>query len=176
MPTSFPTLPTWTAGAIVTKAQMDTLNEALTFLRNPPTCVVYHSINQSIPNNTLTSLAFNTERIDPWAMHDGGSNTRITIPSGGDGVYMITANISWAAQSASRLVQIILNGSTQLANQEILLGSSKALGQSIGRLYRLAAGDYVEVKVLQDSGVSLNVEVVANLSPEFSVAWVGTGL
>ena len=37
----------------------------------------------------------------------------------------------------------------------------------------LAAGDYVELQVLQDSGIPLNVTMHSDYTPVFSMHWIG---
>lgn len=175
MATLYPTLPTWVTSAIVTKAQLDLMNQALTFLRNPPMCIVYHNANQAIANNTLTALALNSERVDPWAMHSTAvNNSRVTVPASGDGVYNISGHVGWAAGTAGRrLIGIYLNG-TAIAQQEVP-SASAAFSMSVARNgFPLVAGDYVEIQVLQVSGGSLNVDLGSGVT-EFSVTWAGTG-
>lgn len=134
-------------------------------------CHVYHDANQSINNNTLTTLAFNSERYDPtpYAMHSTvTNNSRITcvVP----GRYYIGASIRWAvATGGRRLVRIRLNGTTDivLAESGSLIDASTVAAQPYGTEYGLVAGDYLEVLVLHTQGAALNVEVQAAHSPEF---------
>jgi hypothetical protein len=41
---------------------------------------------------------------------------------------------------------------------------------SVGTVYALGAGDYVEAQVFQDNGATLSVRQVAATSPEFGMA------
>jgi hypothetical protein len=67
------------------------------------------------------------------------------------------------------------NGSTLIARSQELPGDDD---ETITTQVHLAAGDYVEVVVLQTSGASLPVaanDVAQEITPEFSMAWLAPG-
>ena len=143
---------------------------------NPPACRVYHDAAQSIANGTETSLAFNSERYDTAAMHDTATNnSRITI--GAAGLYVITTHIEFATNvTGQRYAFIRLNGATILAMQTGWEGAGGVgLYINLATTERLAAADYLEVRVYQNSGAALNVTSTARRSPEFTATWVGLG-
>lgn len=168
---------TITTGQLVTATLMN--NEwagNISFLANPPTCRVYNNAAISIPNVTTTPLTFNSERFDTDSMHSMVSNTgRITFNTAG--VYVVTANISWAASAVGfRITNIRLNGATVLASTSSVVRSDGFLDVPCPTIYKFAVGDYIEVTVFQNSGAALNVSAGGgSFTPEFAAAWVGNG-
>jgi len=141
-----------------------------------PAAGVYHNAAQSIGNFVTTALAFNSERFDNASLHDTATNnSRLTAPVAG--LYQITGCMEWASGAGSlRAIGLRVNGTTIIAvDYSGPIGGGLATAQSISALYKLAAGDYVELVVLQDSGGALNVNASGNYSPEFAMARVGTG-
>ena len=138
-----------------------------------PAARVTNSTPQSAANvPTFTTLAFDTERFDTAALHTG-SDTRLTAPIAG--LYVVSAQISWDAASnvGARELAINKNGSTIIARTVSAPSPSpNTTEQSITTLANLAAGDFVEVKLRQNSGGSLTVFTAPEFSPEFSMVWV----
>ena len=131
------------------------------------TCRVYHSIIQSILDNTATALAFDSTVFDTDGMHDTiTNNSRITIQS--PGYYLIGANIVFAVSSVGfRDLRIRLNGSINIANTKVVPPSTAATQMNINTLFKLNQGDYLEVQVQQNSGAALDMLRIASTSPEF---------
>ena len=159
-------------GQVAPAAWGDTVNQDLNALATPPSCRVYNTANLSIPNAASSALTFNAERYDSDSMHSTVSNTnRITCVTAG--LYRITANL-YLASNATGFREAILrvNGVTQIArdNKMALTGTVTALNPTTE--WRLAAGDYVEVLVFQNSGAALNVVAGASETPEFSAVWL----
>ncbi len=76
---------TWNAGETVTAALMNThVRDNLNWLGNDaPRCGALRDTNQSIPNNTLTTISYTgVDEFDVGAMHDpgGGNPSRVTVP------------------------------------------------------------------------------------------------
>lgn len=138
-----------------------------------PSARVYHSVSQSIPNATVTVLAFNSERFDTDGIHDTvTNNSRLTCKTAGK--YLIIGNIHFAANATgARAIHIRLNGATFIANDGRASASATDVNVlTISTLYQLNAGDYVELTVWQNSGGALNVLSSANFSPEFMMVKV----
>lgn len=137
-------------------------------------CRVYNSALQTIANNSLVALTFDSERYDNGGMHSTSSNTsRITAATAG--VYAMAVAISWAANSVGiRVVTIRLNGTTRIVSNNIPTSvTGGGVDENCGTVYRLAASDYVEAMVYQDSGGNLDVALVGNYSLEFACQWIG---
>lgn len=133
---------------------------------------VYHNAAQSIPNNTATTLAFNSERNDTDTIHDTvTNNSRLTCKTAG--VYAISGTLEYATNATGeRSVAIRLNGTTYIA------AAANSGGISVTQLscttqYIMAVNDYIELIAFQDSGGALNVNSTANYSPEFMMTRLG---
>lgn len=122
-------------------------------------CSVWNSANQSLSNNTYTALTFNSEDYDTDAFHSTSSNTsRITIPSGKAGYYLITATALFDVSSTgSRTLTIKKNGTTDLLYTLMPSQATDETSTAITLLTNAAVGDYYEVFARQKSGGNLNV-------------------
>jgi hypothetical protein len=122
---------------------------------------------QSIPDTTQTVASFDTENYDTDSMVDiGGNPTRITIQT--DGKYFIEFVGYFASNSTGYRYAAIYEGGSIL----IGLDSKQAVNGTITGVnphatLSLVAGNYLEIKVAQTSGGSLN------LVGAFSVTRVG---
>lgn len=136
---------------------------------------VYHNANISIPDSTLTTLNFNSERYDTSAIHSTSTNNeRLTFPLAG--CWRITANIRFAVNSTGiRGALLYLDGSTLIGYT--LTPNAGATFPTIIQVtadWTVAANDYAIVKAQQTSGGALNVEVDAAYSPEFWCEYLGS--
>jgi hypothetical protein len=117
--------------------------------------------NQSIANVTITSISFDgTDIIDTNGFHDPSTNnSRMTIPTGYGGKYLIQSNLQFAANvTGGREVYIRKNGSTDLqVIQSVVSSNTGSINMSISGTYALVAGDYVEIRAYQSSGGSLDI-------------------
>ena len=130
----------------------------------------HHSVDQSISNNSDTVVALNSERFDTDTIHDNiSNNSRLTATTAGK--YLILAQATFAANGTGiRMVSIRLNGVTFLARFSMSAASSFRHLLIAVTFADLAATDYVEMLVYQNSGAALNLEVAAQYSPEFTMA------
>lgn len=141
---------------------------------DPPRCRVRNSANIAVANTTNTIITFDTEEFDVGGMHSTTTNTgRITIPTGGDGTYLVGCHASWAANATgARSIYIRLNGSTLLV-PDTKPASSATVVERMGcsTIAKLVAGDYVEVIAYQESGGSLNITTEYQ-NPGFYAIWL----
>lgn len=138
-----------------------------------PTCRVYRTTDQSIPNNTQTAITFDAERHDTDGLHSTVSNTgRVTITTAG--VYQLTGSAHFAGNATGyRELAIRLNGATLITRaRELSPTAAVGAALNVSTAYNLGAGDYVEMTVHQTSGGALNVLTLSNDSPEFSASWI----
>jgi hypothetical protein len=162
-------------GYVVTAANWnsDVVDNAAWLGRDAPHARVYNSVAIShTTSGSWQALTFDSERVDVGACHSIVSNTsRLTVPSGGGGWYDIGGSIEWASNATgTRSIGIRLNGATFLAAPKVA-ALSTTLPQSVSTKYQLAAGDYVELMAVQDSGGALNVAASGDYSPEFWFEW-----
>lgn len=118
-------------------------------------------LNTSLAAATFTQMLFASEEYDTSAMHDGTTNTgRLTVPAGEGGLYMVmaTANLAQSANAGGIVLQVRKNGAGSTA--ATLQGSSNLFTSltanvtpscSVSGLIRLAAADYLELYVAQNS-------------------------
>lgn len=134
---------------------------------------VYHSANQSILNNTLTALAFDSERVDTDTIHDTATNnSRLTCKTAG--VYSISGTAEYANNvTGNRELAVRLNGTTYIAAIKYPAATLLTSLVVIETKYALVVNDYVELIAFQDSGGALNVTASANYSAEFMMARLG---
>ena len=85
---------TWVDAEVVSAALLNThVRDNLNFLRTHHGCRVYKSANQTVANGNNDVLTFNSEVYDTDGFHDTSTNnSRITIPTGFDGYYLVLAN------------------------------------------------------------------------------------
>lgn len=129
--------------------------------------------NQSIPHNTATALAWNAESEDTHNAHDNLTNaSRFTAPVAG--LYLVTATVTWNGNSTgTRQIGVRVNGTTTYSGERIGVdGASITFVQSISRMVRLAAGDYVEAVVVQTSGGALDVDRTFESGPGMEICWM----
>jgi hypothetical protein len=121
-------------------------------------------------------VTFDTERFDTSDFHSTSSQTsRLTIPAGGAGKYLIGCSLQWAGHATGdRGVEIMLGGTTSLARQRQPAANATAGKETtVVTAYSLAATNYVECNAFQDSGGSLNTQAATNYAPEFWIYWLG---
>jgi len=136
---------------------------------------VFNSTDITIPQlkpGEWTSLSLNSERWDTANLHETATNSgRLKAPVAGK--YYIFANITWESPIGSGLwgLRLQLNGKTVIAEQSLPNTAAPfRISMSVGTLYALAAGDYVEVQVFQNSGNPLLIRSIPATSPEFGMA------
>jgi hypothetical protein len=109
---------------------------------------VTNNASQALTQNTMTYLSFNTERHDPNGFHESVTNpTRITVPTGFDGNYLIGAHGEATATFGNGYGVFRLNGTTIIG----LFGVDTDAGATWFNAsipYPLVATDYVEVGLL----------------------------
>ncbi len=129
---------------------------------------VYNSGNVSISNNTATDVSWNTERFDTSAFHDVGAPTRLTVPAGLGGKYLIEGLLYMAANATGvRVVGALVNGVTAITAAAGPGHATQPASLPFGGVYDLVAGDYVTMNVIQDSGGNLNLLVGAYFAMTF---------
>jgi hypothetical protein len=138
-------------------------------------CAVYQSAAAtSITNNTQTALAYDQESFDTDGFHSTSvNNSRITIPTGLGGYYLIRMNTRFdVSPVGTRKGSLWINGVDTTANPEFA-PSATAYVTGIGSIIlKLNAGDYLQHYVLQSSGGALNCYARGEEYP-FQVQFLG---
>lgn len=118
--------------------------------------------NQSIPNNSLTLVTWDSEIIKRGISHSNSSNSsRLIIPTNGS--YISTIRISYATWSAGFnnrcQIQVYKNGSLYKEIIDVQLASAASPSISVPfTIQNGVAGDYYEVHVLQENGSTRDID------------------
>jgi hypothetical protein len=171
---------TWTVGELFTAADTNLyIRDNTTWLgTDAPKVRVYATMSQSIATGgSPTPITFGAERFDNQNLHSSTSSTsKLIIPTGKGGTYMIGGCIAFPLASAvgERVVRVMLNGTTELVSQGVPGSTINTPNLAVATLYALAAGDYVELTAFQSNGTALSSQPVSNYAPEFWAYWVST--
>ncbi len=125
-----------------------------------------------IANNTITVLDYTIETFDTSDFHSNTTNpSRITIPAGKAGYYLIIAKVEWNTNAGgnNRQVRLNLNGTNIKTN--VMAPDGDSPGPQVQTVRNLAVNDFLTVSVFQDSGADL--ECFPTATQEFSVAFIG---
>lgn len=131
---------------------------------------------QTIPESTPTVISLGSEGFDTASLHDATTNnSRLTAPV--TGAYQINGRVRWESGAAGvRHLRIEKNlGSPGKTIAEVMGTASAAdpMTQNVSTISYLAAGDYVELRVIQDlSGGPVDTLAASGFAPELSMAWV----
>lgn len=138
-------------------------------------CRVHRTTNLSLTNATLTDVPFTSEAFDTNGFHSNTTDTaRITIPSGLSGYYYLTANAQFnSSTGGSRLSYFWLNNTTALSYSELPSTNLASIVGHNGIPYYLNAGDYVTLRVYQDSGGAIDLLATNAYTTWFSVYYLG---
>lgn len=115
---------------------------------------VTRSTTQTISNTTDTPIEFDTEVEDTSGYHSTVSATsRFTVPSGKDGVFSVRGGVFWDNNATGqRQCYISKNGTAIPGSYQVAAGNASfGIAQSTGAIVRLAATEYVEIEVWQNS-------------------------
>lgn len=132
---------------------------------------IYRTTNQSITNTTLTAFAPDTSDFDTDAYWVVGSPTRFTITV--PGKYTIGCSILWdSSTTGNRAVYLVKNGTTttRLGGEQISATNGSIVNLAV--TLDLAAADFVELYVFQNSGGSVNITATEQIS-QMWIARVG---
>jgi hypothetical protein len=119
------------------------------------------SSNQSINDNSATAVSFTgADDFDTDAFHDTGTNpSRLTVPVGKAGYYVLVGQPSYAANTTGRReTELRKNGSGFAQIETAPMGGGVSTVVQIAGIAYFAVGDYAELFVLQTSGGSLNIQ------------------
>jgi hypothetical protein len=133
---------------------------------------VYGTTDQTINNATNTALTWSDELFDTNGFHSTSVDTsRMTIPTGKAGKYLIAGTTTWGPDRTGRCQQIIYKNGSIFAY--VIAGPmSQSPGQNYTLIMDLAVGDYVEVFARQDTGSAADV-TKSSLASRFQIEYLG---
>lgn len=128
---------------------------------------VWKSASEATATATIETVTFDSEDFDVGNLHDAVTNTeRLTVPPGGDGIYFFIATASWEGRNASggRLgAYVYKNGTTSRVGIQEETPDKTTGDGNLGTTFscvgfiNLVAGDYLIMRVRNDSGGNLNL-------------------
>jgi hypothetical protein len=139
---------------------------------------VYSSHDQlthlQIPFGPIYQLSFDSVSFDTARMFDPARPNALVAPTAG--IYLITTNVSWAIEDTSRIgvnraVYLEVDGRAIAVDQRPPADETR---QVVTTIYRLNAGDTVQVGIGQDAG-DLTANAVGDYAPSLAMAWIAPG-
>lgn len=129
-----------------------------------------------VVTSTDTLVVFNgTDVFDTDGFHDPTTNaSRMTIPTGLDGKYLVTASVTWDT-NATGARQIWFKHSAGGGGVNGFVragGNANIVSLSSSAILALTAGQYVEVICWQDSGANRTLSG-SIVQLQFSITWLG---
>ena len=136
---------------------------------------VERSSNQSIPNNTWTTLSFDTivteEKPATTSQWSSGDPTKLIcrLP----GYYLINAHVRIGQNATgARGMNILKNGTALIAN---IFSPTSGFDShfQVNATVKLDTGDYIEARVFQNSGAALDAKYSSN---NLFLEWIRIGI
>lgn len=146
-------------------AAMQAIAEAVDDALGDFSARVFPTANVALSSGVLTTISHDGESFSTSGMHSTITNSsRVTIPAGGDGLYLVMAKVSFATASGYISTRVYKNGGQASATGTQGPGGDVAL--PISDLITLVAGDYLELVAYQAAGAT-NIYGSANGSETF---------
>ncbi len=140
---------------------------------------VVKTAGQVITNATQTTLTFDAEMYDTDNYHSNvTNNTRLTIPAGLGGVYYVRGRVNFDPNATGARYLIISVNGTSSGNYDSYVvypavGGSIETMIDLSTIITLAAGDYIELLTIQNSGSSITSKGGLNFYTDFSLNLIG---
>jgi hypothetical protein len=124
-------------------------------------------------DGALETLTYSVERFDTANLHSGPCAETGKLVAPRTGVYQVNASVVWNSEpGGTRFIGLRVNG-----NEDNYLAASRVPGsadtpeQSVSSMARLNAGDFVEVRVSQNSGNTVTLDPFFSRQ-SFQMAWL----
>jgi hypothetical protein len=113
----------------------------------------YLGANANLPSGASTTLSFAFVALDSSGYWSAAAPTRLTVPKGRGGVYLVVAQgVFSAGAEGDRVVRVLKNTATSAGEARLVEGGAN-ISVTLTQLVQLAAGDYLEMQMLQNSGI-----------------------
>ena len=119
-------------------------------------CRVYRNSAQSIPDATWTKVQFNTEDYDSLNEYDNTTNYRFTATKAG--IYIVSSSVHLLNMDSSSRISMSINknGSGYIRGIDYSTSIVAHTSPHVSVPVKLAATDYIEIMVYQDSSGAKN--------------------
>jgi hypothetical protein len=135
---------------------------------------VFNSSSQSHSSGADLTPSFDSEKFDVGGYHDNSTNnSRLTVPSGKTGYFLVSAFLGWSSNSSNiRVIQFIKNGGAQVSRLSVAAANGDTTYANLSDVLYLTAGDYITLQLFQASGSTLTIQSgTANIG--FSMSYLG---
>ena len=138
-------------------------------------CSLYRTADQSISNSTATMISWDVELYDTNSFHDNTTNpTRMTIPAGLGGKYLVSVLIPYTANAVGERVGYVhKNGTLFYLTSRGNLSATIGTFVNYSYIINLAATDYIEIQTFQSSGGALSVLGAVTYYANVQLAYLG---
>jgi hypothetical protein len=117
----------------------------------------YRSSNLTVSTATMTAVGFDSEQFDTNSIHDNSTNnSRMTIPAGYAGKWLINGSVFWQTGSGGRSIALYKNG-TAYGIWDVSPVNTGSFSQNMSVVLDLAVSDYIEMRVEQTTGGNLTL-------------------
>lgn len=122
--------------------------------------------NQNVAHNTVTIVTLDTDFVDDG--HNNLANNRFDVPV--TGWYAVTGHVRWNAVGGGIVgIRIYQNGILQ-DYVSVTAAAGGGSYQSISTILKATAGDYIDVRVIQTSGVTVSLNTGSVFESSLRVA------
>lgn len=127
---------------------------------------VTKGVNTGAVNSTILTCSFNSTIFDSNGFFSSGSNTRLTVPAGLGGMYLITGSLITLTTNAYAKNSILLvrNTVNMVRNDTSMGGNGLEVAMTASVIASLAAGEYIRLQGFCDGFWSTNQFKDASLS------------
>ncbi len=136
--------------------------------------MLFNTANISLNSGTTTTITWDSETFDTDAYHSTSSNTsRITIPAGKAGKYMVIGDAMYTSNSNGRRIMTFRKNGTDVFDFESASPGSAELDIVGTAVIDLVVGDYIEMTAWQNSGSTLSLQNGSTRYSFFSAYLIG---
>jgi hypothetical protein len=134
---------------------------------------VYKTGVQSCSNGSDNIVTWDAEYFDTNTIHDNvTNNSRLTVPTGYGGKWLINYQIAWGATSTgAKWNYIYKNGTDVFGTFITYVSAGSNITVSASLVLNLTAGDYIDCRAGQNSGGALNI--IAGYSSQLQFSFLG---
>jgi hypothetical protein len=163
MAKTYNTIGNFTAGQVLTAAEMNELGENSNNYRVPPYCQIQRAAGQTIPDASNTAISFDAQDHDTDGMF-APTSTDVTIQTAG--IYLVEAETRLSSPCDIRGDLLLKVGGT-IYRREIAYGSAEYF--HVTMVMALTAAQVITLEQYQDNSANSTRTLTARMS----VAWIG---
>jgi len=163
-------MPVWTPG-LWAPGDNFTSEQANTLLSGPH-CLLSAGSNQAIPHDTATPASFDAV-IEANDRYDAVSTPATEIPVPIDGVYLIVAQATFAANATGVREMSVTADGGDVGDLSQLPSADRAWVGQVSAVKRLPAAAVVTLSLYQNSGANLDTSSATLGGCRLAVTWLG---